>query len=314
MLDVLRGTVGASYSLVGGPITGYQSFSCVGLSEFALEAIGRSTIPANQEVLASVPLEQFMLTLPVREVTMHVGDTLEMPVYGTVVHPGSQRTSGRYCPHDAKKNPGAVLPCCEGPVCNDFVIQGLDLPPTATFERTVPGKYLFKWTPTAADDGKTHTFRLHMIAPNVTVAGTLWGRNDLGTKEIDETFTIHVDPCPEGYAVAPTFSVEPLHAVFTQQTFSTAYSTTVANPAGEPLTATWSGPSCDEFSPSAPVGPSTEPTQPLSMSWIHRHPPCDPTTDHAATTVVLDVAGPSGTIRCTYQGSDDGTGPACAPR
>ena len=123
------------------------------------------------------------------------------------------------------------------------------------------------------------------------------------------------DPgAPGGSGVAttkPQFEVNPINGVFTQATFSTAYSLTVTNPLSEAISIAWSGPDCATFTPDTPTAPSTEQNITSTMVWEHPHPPCDPSTDHATTTIRATIVGLSGAVRCTYEGSASRTGPAC---
>jgi hypothetical protein len=104
--------------------------------------------------------------------------------------------------------------------------------------------------------------------------------------------------------------VSPIAAVFRQPVFSTFYSALFTNPAAEPLTVTWSGPNCGAYDPKSATSSAT--AGELDMTWMHPHPPCDATTNHADVTVKLTVSSPTASYECTYPGAESGMGPACA--
>ncbi|MBK6692521.1 MAG: hypothetical protein IPG50_09995 [Myxococcales bacterium] len=307
-----RALIGRPYLEVGGPLTLYSSFSCVGFTEFLLDAVGKGAIDKKQELIASVPLEQFRNTEYVREITMNPNDRLTMPFYGTVVHPAGTTAfefTGRYC---------SGMPCCDGPVCNDYTIEAdpATLPPGATFKVKSHGKWELDYLAQPQDAGKTFTIDLTMTS-NASLRSSFWGRSDLGILTIKDKFTIKVEPCPtppDGGGVQLGFSVAPIQAIFTQQLFTTDYSAQITNPTGQSVVTTWSGPDCATWAPQGPSAPINDANANVKMTWAHPHPPCDATTQHADRTIKLEVSGPGGIVECTYPGAESGAGPACTTK
>lgn len=218
MVSFVRKQVGKPYSLVGGRWTDYESFSCVGLAETALDVVDKGVLNDFREFSISTPVEMFQNMKPVREAKLFAGDVFEMPILGTIVHPdstGFYTSDGKFCP--------GPLPCCSAVdkgICNDFTIVESGRPAGSSFEQTAPGKYVFKWTPGEGDaapggDGKTHEFKLTMKSPRVSTAGKLYGRNDLGPQEITETFKLVVFPCTfPGFKCAAATTPEDKTACF----------------------------------------------------------------------------------------------------
>jgi len=314
MATAARALTGTPYSEIGGPLTGAKSFSCVGLTEFCLDAVGKGAIDTKDELLASVPLEQFRNMTYVRDIVMNPNDHLKMPVYGTVVHPTGTTAyefTGKYC---------AKMPCCDGPVCNDYTIEAdpATLPPGASFKPTSHGKWELDYLAQPQDAGKTFVVDLTMTS-NASLRSSFWGRSDLGILTIKDKFTIKVEPCPEVDAgkesgVQLGFSVAPIQATFTQSIFTTEYAAQIMNPTGQSLVTTWTGPDCATWTPQGPSAPINEANPLVKMSWEHPHPPCDNTTQHADRVIKLSVSGPGGIVECTYPGAETGAGPACATK
>lgn len=79
--------LGVPYSKVGGPFvaTGspFGGLSCVGLTEGAYEAAGKSIVPALMEAVLW-PLRQFAYTKPVDEVSLAAGDRFNMFLNGVI--------------------------------------------------------------------------------------------------------------------------------------------------------------------------------------------------------------------------------------
>jgi len=97
--------------------------------------------------------------------------------------------------------------------------------------------------------------------------------------------------------------VSPIVAEFNQAQQTTRYTVLVAVPAGVTPQIKWSGPQCGSYA--SPTG------EPATFVWQHPHPPCDPTTGHQQTTVIVEVIAGLQQFRCTYQGAESGAGPAC---
>lgn len=97
--------------------------------------------------------------------------------------------------------------------------------------------------------------------------------------------------------------VSPVVAEFNQAQQTTRYNVLVAVPSGVTPQIKWSGPQCGSYA--SPAG------EPATFVWQHPHPPCDPTTGHQQTTVVVEVIAGTQQFRCTYQGAESGAGPAC---
>lgn len=75
------------YSLVGqgNPVElSNGGFSCVGLTEAAYDQAtpSASIIPAYKEIPYSLPIDQYILTKPVDEISVKVGETVSIKVYG----------------------------------------------------------------------------------------------------------------------------------------------------------------------------------------------------------------------------------------
>lgn len=121
-------------------------------------------------------------------------------------------------------------------------------------------------------------------------------------------------PPPDASVTTPDgLKVSPIDAVFTQATFSTAYTALFTNPLGEPLTVKWSGPNCATYSPVDPTMTSAAAGQ-LAMTWVHPHPPCDATTDHSSATIKLEVTSPTASFECLYKGASNGAGMPCTKK
>jgi hypothetical protein len=97
--------------------------------------------------------------------------------------------------------------------------------------------------------------------------------------------------------------VSPIVAEFSQPQQTTRYTILAATPAGVTPSIKWSGPQCGSYT--SPAG------EPATFVWNHPHPPCDPTTGHQQTTIVVEVIAGLQQFRCTYQGAESGSGPAC---
>jgi hypothetical protein len=331
IVQFLTAQVGKDYNTLGQGNVTEGSFSCVGLAESALDSVGKGVLPALTEVTASVPLEQFLVTSPVDSIDVYLGETVEIPVYGTVVHPQSPNwgvtTRGSYCPSQ---------PCCDGAACNSYTIEAAGVPSGGAFtpDDMIQGRYLFKWTPQPGDAGRKVFLTFTMTsAPTLrSSADTATPRVPLATQTTVESLLINVHPCdsptdggtgvmlPDGGSQTdpdagsgPTFQVSPIAAEFRQDIFSTFYDVLITNPTGEALVTEWSRPTCGTAMPLGPSAPSTAAGQNPMMTWSHPHPPCDPTTGHATEMILLTVTGPSGSIVCRYQGAETGAGPPCAP-
>jgi hypothetical protein len=302
------------------------AFSCVGLAEAALDSIDKGVIPALNEAFASVPLELWATTVPVSDITVEVGDQVDIPVVGLVLHPSSPwaltTVRGWYC--------RGKQPCCtRGSYCNDYEIAASIAPQVGTFQREGDGYHHFRWTPLASDVGRK-IFITFTLTANPVATPPTGDPFYVGPVTETETLLIEVRPCdldagidtgvhlpdggPDSSVVLPRFSVNPVAATFTQETFSTEYLLGIENPNAEPISVEWSGPNCGTFAPMGAGAANTMTTQVWSMVWTHPHPPCDDTTDHSDQTITATVRGTSGTFSCSYPGAHTGVGPACTPR
>ena len=128
---------------------------------------------------------------------------------------------------------------------------------------------------------------------------------------------------PRNYRYATT---TPITAVFDQSKFTTTYTfnTTGLFPQGGLIR--WSGPNCGTVSGDAFSVASIQRYEDLAVkapyTWVHPHPPCGDSPDHADATIVGTLAEgeghPERTPRfittCTYRGSATGTGAVCETR
>jgi hypothetical protein len=302
------------------------SFSCVGLAEAALDSVDKGRIPALNEAFASTPLELWATTSPVSDITVEVGDGVDIPIVGVVLHPASPYVMttmrGWYC--------RGKQPCCtRGSYCNDYEIAANIAPQVGSFGREGDGIYHFRWTPQPSDAGRK-VFITFTLTANPVATPPTGEPFYVGAVTETDTLQIEVRGCPStgpdsglhlpdaggdsGTALMPRFSANPVAATFTPATFSTEYLLGIANPTAEALTVEWSGPDCGTWAPQGPSNANAMTTQTWSMTWTHPHPPCDPTTEHADRTIAATVRGTSGTLVCSYPGAHSGVGPACVPR
>lgn len=133
------------------------AYSCVGLAESTLDAVGAGVLNIAQEATISAPLELFRRTVPVRELTLYVGEHVDFQVYGVVVDPDSYGVGLVGSPWD-------YYCACE------YDIAAANLPTGATFTGTQPldhgpaasYTYRFAWTPGSQHANQTFTVTLQM--------------------------------------------------------------------------------------------------------------------------------------------------------
>ncbi len=133
------------------------AYSCVGLAESTLDAVDAGVLNFAQETLISTPLELFKNTVPVRELTLYVGEHVDFQVYGVVVDSDSFGVTPVGSPWD-------YYCACQ------FDIGAANLPTGATFTGTTPldhgpadsYTYRFAWTPEAIHANQTFTITLQM--------------------------------------------------------------------------------------------------------------------------------------------------------
>ena len=180
VINFLLSKLGIPYSLTGDGTAG--TFSCVGLVEKALDAIGRGALDQLNELFVSTPYEMYSGTRPVEQITMNFGETIEMPVYDVKASVGGPQLT---------------------PFINSWYVKGstrvtaTDLPAGATF--TGPpvggtGIYTFKWTPTRDQIGRDFTILFN------TSGGATIGIG-LHSFDVTELITIHVSGFQEDFAV-----------------------------------------------------------------------------------------------------------------
>ncbi len=171
-----------------------------------------------------------------------------------------------------------------------------DSPPAARAETPAPASAIAaapQFTPTLAPATSLPTSPLPAAAPPTGAPPTAAPTPVPATS---------VPPTAPPTAVPPTeapdllVGVGGISASFSQPT--TTYAVMNSKPG---LTFAWSGPDCGTvIGASAPV-----------FIWMHPHPPCDPTTDHAHVTIRVTVSDGVHTMVCTYQGAASGVGPQC---
>lgn len=111
-------------------------------------------------------------------------------------------------------------------------------------------------------------------------------------------------------APPPTLDLQPIMATFDEKARATRYAAAyMKESGGTPLTYSWSGPDCGD--PKQESGATSTAQGELSFLWNHDHPPCDATTNHAQTTILLTVRHADFEGTCRYQGAATGTGAAC---
>lgn len=122
--------IGHGYCPVGeGNIT-EGNFSCVGLTEAAYDEAGKSIIPAILEFPFILPLEQYIRTLPVNQITIRSGELLSIPVKGVVWDEGSDTYTES---------------------ATSFSAQATGLPSGSAFQNNT-----FSWTPQQDHVGRTY--------------------------------------------------------------------------------------------------------------------------------------------------------------
>lgn len=144
MLVWLYKQVGKGYNIVTR--WDYESYSCVGLAETALDQVGKGVLSAYTETMFATPLEMFHGTVPVSEVYVRPGETIEFPVYGVVVDPESPilgRSMRGWYTRDLDRDNKLL-----------YTITASNRPEGATWEQQLNG-YKFRWTPTYKDSCKS---------------------------------------------------------------------------------------------------------------------------------------------------------------
>src|SRR5207247_2291869 len=81
--------VGEPYVIVGDHALTALGWSCAALSNDALQEVGRGFVPYVSRALVIAPYDLLHWSRPVRDITIRVGQKLEMPVYGVVLDKGS---------------------------------------------------------------------------------------------------------------------------------------------------------------------------------------------------------------------------------
>ena len=168
-----RGTPYALMGDQGDNVLEYEEgFSCVGMCEVGLRKVNKGLISWLSRQFASTPLEFYIETRPVTDITVVAGKKFEMPVYG-VVADSSENTApflkefwqgfysrtARYDIAPLTSPPNSTF------VPTDLPTSSYPGPPT--FGPPAPG-YLFSWTPTQAQIGETFELQLLMVADRRT--------------------------------------------------------------------------------------------------------------------------------------------------
>lgn len=195
--DYAAARLGKGYLVVGqGNVQG-NCYSCVGLVEAGYDHAGASIVPTAEEFPFITPLSQFQKTVPVSEIDVAVGESIQIPV--KAIYKVSVPRGGDHY---------ALLsthPAVEG------------LPEGSTYTNGA-----FKWTPQNRDGGKRYTVKFRAEA---TVNGK--------QQNVTQDLTIHVgtttpSPTPSALPTVPTLT--PTVPVATATSTPTATPTTGPTP------------------------------------------------------------------------------------
>lgn len=158
-------------SIVGAPEDG-TGFSCVGLTEAAMQVAGAGELNVLRRFSIPTPIEQFLRSDPVADIDVCPGDDVKIPVYGVVVDHRSVAKCTTFAGYYSTLEP--------------YQITATSPPPGSTFLPAAGKGYAFEWIPTQSQAGTTFTLPLQMTA---TRAGCPAGTT---TDTVNRTLTIRV--------------------------------------------------------------------------------------------------------------------------
>jgi photosystem II stability/assembly factor-like uncharacterized protein len=133
---------GRPYNLIGEGNGLGPGYSCVGLTEASYDHAGKSIIPPLLEIPFILPIEQYLRTVAVDEVTIRTGEEFLLPVKGVVWISG-----------------GSIEPKYDDAESR-FTASATNLPSGASFG----SNNVFRWTPAQTDAGKAYVVRFSVTA------------------------------------------------------------------------------------------------------------------------------------------------------
>jgi cell wall-associated NlpC family hydrolase len=163
-------------------------FSCVGLIDAAYKSINKSPIKwYDRSVLAVTPQDMYKATVPISNITVKVGDALEIPVYGTVIAPETKSALGVTIQGHYMRDRTRTV----GSVTSSYAIAPQNLPQGATWTEN-PDGYIFKWTVQASAQPVVVKFTM---TSNANTTRVLDGKpDDQPGAPIAQELTINVVP------------------------------------------------------------------------------------------------------------------------
>jgi len=163
---------GKEYSLVGQGNWSGNKFSCVGLAEASYDHNDLSIVPKAVEIPFLYPYDQYKRTKPIDEITLKVGESCNIDVFGVVYDDTEKyiKTSDGVGIYDKPNN------------ANWFEIGD---------------EYRFSWTPSQSDAGKSFDVYFHVTVP-VGVGGTELRRQKV-KMQVEANNTECIDPDGKSY-------------------------------------------------------------------------------------------------------------------
>ena len=218
MVRILQAQKGKKYSKLGSKSDG-SAHSCVSLIEYALDILDRGTLTNFQDKTIPTPYEMYIATQPVNEITVGVGENVEIPIYGAVVDPSFRidtNTTGQGRTGITTLNEFYNRTMLFKELGVDSFYYEIDMDLSAitsspnTFRRdhnpsyrlsfdggvlTKPNGYTFKWKPEPKHAGKSFPLPVTLTAhPSFLFNGVRKQQKDT---TILDTLTINVRPAPE---------------------------------------------------------------------------------------------------------------------
>ena len=217
MVRIINAQRGKNYSKLGTRSNG-NLHSCVSLIEYALDMIGRGTLSSFQDITIPTPYEMYIATFPVNEITVDVGENVEIPIYAAVVDPsrridtistaqGSVTTISNEFYNRRMLFPELDITAFYYEIKMD--LNSITSSPN-TFRRdhnpsyrisfdggilNRPNGYIFRWKPEPKHAGRSFTLPVTLTAhPSFLLEGRRKQEKDF---VLGETLTIHVRPLPE---------------------------------------------------------------------------------------------------------------------